>query len=496
MSSISFGASTRPFNHIGFDGQLDFGVGICPAVPAGYTPHPSWYGNYVFTDGSVMVWIPAFYCRIGHVNNPTYARWLLNSVDVQPISAFANLAAANAAGYFLPRMFYNAGQVQLGKFIDKFGCSNNSGTASSLQNGNPLSTASAHNPIGALTGAPANNYGGVFAAAKTRGAKFHPMMRYDRTALALLAMAQAQAATSTAACAWWDGTSTGAMGPRGNTNNAFGDSNDAAVSYVGDDYQNCGKTGSGVPFAKTTHNGCDSGVCDLTGNMWEVSPGVTCVTTSGAITAITQANPAVVTQAGHGRTTGSVCRIDGGQMTQANNKHFTITVIDANSYSLGVDSTTWTAYTSGATAVHGTFHALALSADAAALTGGNTLATDAWGATGLAAHSQVVPVNFGAGLGFDLRYGNAANQVISGAVSGNAWMAASLGFVASGAALGTSGIAAFGQDYFYAYLQNELCPLAGGAWGFGSTAGAWAVAWGSARSYSHDYVGFRAASYL
>lgn len=68
-----------------------------------------------------------------------------------------------------------------------------------------------------------------------------------------------------------------------------------------------------------------------------------------SITNITQANPAVVTSASHGRTTGQVVTIKNvGGMTEVNNRSFTITVLTANTFSLdGVDSTGYTLYTSG-----------------------------------------------------------------------------------------------------------------------------------------------------
>ncbi len=483
-------------NDIGVPGSPYFGLGICPALPAGFTALPL-YGNYQFTDGSVMVWVPAFWYRIGDARNPTHARWLLNSIDVLPFSAFADAAAANAAGYALPRAFWNAGAVQPGFFVDKYLCSNNAGTASSIRLGNPLSTNGAHNPISALTGAPQNIFGGCFAAAKTRGARFFPAMRYMHVALAMLANAQAQAATSPFACAWWDGSATGLAGPKGCNNNALGDSNDNAISFLGDGFQSCSRTGSGVPFAKTTHNGQDNGIADLNGCMWEVSPGVTCVAVDRSVTGLTNANPGVLTINGHGGSTGNWLQLQSvAGATQGNDRLYQYTVVDANRVSIGVDTTGWGAYTNGGNARLGAFHAVRTDYDVALLTGGNSLATDAWGATGVAAHSQAVPYQSIQGGGFDLRYGNAANQVLSGAVAGSDWMRANLGIVASSASLSSSGISAFGQDFHYSHIVNELCPLAGGDWNTGSAAGVWAVAWGSARSYSHDPVGFRAASYL
>jgi len=70
------------------------------------------------------------------------------------------------------------------------------------------------------------------------------------------------------------------------------------------------------------------------------------------ITAITQANPANVTSVGHGYTTGddiwiyAVVGMDG-----INGRRYRITVVDADNFTLnGIDTTSFTAYTSGGTA--------------------------------------------------------------------------------------------------------------------------------------------------
>lgn len=70
---------------------------------------------------------------------------------------------------------------------------------------------------------------------------------------------------------------------------------------------------------------------------------------SSAITAITKANPAVVTETSHGKTTGSVIRILGALgMTEVNDTSFVIEVVNANSYKLlDVDSTDYGTYTGG-----------------------------------------------------------------------------------------------------------------------------------------------------
>jgi hypothetical protein len=78
-------------------------------------------------------------------------------------------------------------------------------------------------------------------------------------------------------------------------------------------------------------------------------------TTSTSITNVTQANPAVVTSASHGRITGQVVTIKNVTgMIELNNKSFVVTVINANSFSLdGIDSTLYSAYVSGGSVIRG-----------------------------------------------------------------------------------------------------------------------------------------------
>lgn len=66
------------------------------------------------------------------------------------------------------------------------------------------------------------------------------------------------------------------------------------------------------------------------------------------ITAATQANPCQITVTGHGLTTGAQGRIwDVGGMTQLNNAAFSVTAVNANTLTLGVNSTAYGAYTGG-----------------------------------------------------------------------------------------------------------------------------------------------------
>lgn len=66
------------------------------------------------------------------------------------------------------------------------------------------------------------------------------------------------------------------------------------------------------------------------------------------ITGITKANPGVVTSANHGLTTGDKVRlmlVEG--MTQVNKQDYTVTVIDANTFSIGANTSSFGTYTGG-----------------------------------------------------------------------------------------------------------------------------------------------------
>jgi hypothetical protein len=66
------------------------------------------------------------------------------------------------------------------------------------------------------------------------------------------------------------------------------------------------------------------------------------------ITAATQANPCQVTAATHGLTTNDVATIAGVVgMTEINDRDFTATVVDVDNFTLGVDSSSYTAWSSG-----------------------------------------------------------------------------------------------------------------------------------------------------
>ena len=433
-NGIKVGTATGAgsINHIGVAGQQGFGVGIAPSLPANMAklygtedPASDAYGNYQYTDGSVMVYVPAFFYKYG-----TGANGLaLNVVDVKAFSAYADVATANAAGYALHRSFYNGGSIRPGFFYDKYKCSLNGTVASSLKNGNALTSA----VRGSLTTAvfasctgngqtPANTFFyGSIAAAKSRGNSFFPHTQFMRSALALLSLAHGSASSTTTYCAWYSAGSTNF--PKGNNNNALGDANDGSIAYVADGngtYPGCGKTGSANFFSKTTHNGQNCGVADVNGLVWDIEP-----------------------------------------------------------YGLTSNGTN--------------YYLLNTAVDVTTITAGNTLATDAWGATGLAAmYTDIGTTNASLTASNSNKAFGSAAQVLSEATSGTAW-----GMTGAGVPLasGVGGSNQFGNDYMYDARPNELCVIAGGYWS-DSLAGIWARYFYGARSTSLYHCGFSSACYL
>lgn len=207
--------------------------------------------------------------------------------------------------------------------------------------------------------------------------------------------------------------------PKGCNNGALRDSQDASVLYVSDGYSASAKTGSAVPFDKTTHNGQTCGVADLNGLMWEINLGL---------------------------------------------------ASDGSSY-----------------------FAVKTSVAMASLTSGNTLSTDAWGASGLSANYDNLGATVGAAAASSTTkfFGN-AGQVFSELASGTGWLATGLGIPLVG---GVGGTNAFGNDVFSDYRPNDMCPLSGGNWTLGSSSGVWALDIASIRGSSSNKVGFRCAIY-
>lgn len=431
---------------IGEQGAQGFGVGGYPtALPSGFSPMTGTtdiasanYGNYTYTDGSVMVFVPKFYYRIGHASSPRFATYGANAIDIAGIETFADEAAANAAGYALHRAFKDGGAVRSGFFIDKYLASKNGTTScKSVQNGVPISltTTAGYTASNGMTGCT-----GILAdavvLARARGAGvFNVASIFMYDALAKLSLAHGQAATGTANCAWYDATGTTNF-PKGCNNNALADVNDATVTFTtaGDTANaNKPKTGSASNLAKTTHNGQPCGVTDVNGAMYQ------------AVLGITQA---------------------------------------------GTSATDATAITTG------NAYVLKSSVALASLTGGFGGTTDAWGTTSSLASTHDLINGFlpwTSATGWEY-FGNGSNQVFSSATSGTDYLRSCSG-IANTTGMSAAGTNQLGADGNYRSGRANLFPVASGGWDNAANAGVFCRNWNIYRSYGSNYVGFRAAAY-
>ena len=428
---------------IGTAGGQDFGVGIAPSLPAGFsaltgttTPGHAEFGNYETTNGSIMVFVPRFYYRIGSVSSPRYASYGLNAVDIAGTDTYAGEAAANAAGFAMHRAFIDGGQVLDGFFIDKYIASKDGiANCKSVFGGVPISLATntSYTRSDGMTGCT-----GVLADAivlsRARGAGFHCASLFQYSALALLSLAHGQAATSTNYCAWYDAGGTTNY-PKGCNNSALADVDDTSVTYTtAGDIGSASKplAGATANFPRTTHNGQSCGVADLNGSMWEVLIGVT-------------------------------------------SRGFSATDFDQMA--------------------NGNVFVLKESVSCSDLTGGWDTGNDAWG--GLA-HLETLYDWFSGFLPWGdttgpVRFGNGANQVFDEAIGGVGWLRTAAGVQQDTAAMSTSGTALFGQDYCYQYNRANVCPMGGGGWSNTSLAGVFFRNWDSRRNEGNITHGFRAS---
>ena len=435
---------------IGTQGGQGFGVGVyVGTLPSGFStltgttdPASSNYGNYQYSDGSVMVFVPKFYYRIGNAASPRYASYGANAIDVVGSETFASESAANAAGYALHRAFVDGGSEKQGFFIDKYLASKNGTTScKSIQNAVPISlttSASYTNSNGMTTseGSCTGIYADAVLLARSRGINtFNVASTFMYSALALLSLAHGQAATAATYCAWYDSSKVMNF-PKGCNNGSLADTNDTTVTFTsaGDAGTTAKpKTGSASNLAKTTHNGQTCGVTDINGAMYQVMLGVTSPGSSA---------------------------------------------------------------TDSAQVANGGAYVLKRSVALASLKYGFGGANDAWGtASNLAANYDYVSDLFpwGATTG-TVYFGNGSNNVFSGATSGSSYQRTACGVQDTTSGASASGTNQFGNDYCYQYNIANMFPLGSAGWGNGSHAGVFHRDWGGVPAYGF-LVGFRAAAY-
>ncbi|WP_151946590.1 hypothetical protein [Aliarcobacter butzleri] len=110
------------------------------------------FGNVEDKKGSKMVCIKKFYFRWKRDNKPKISYYPKRK-------------------YNLHLAFIDAGKEVDYIFVDKYECGNLDGIFTSSKELKPCSTSSYKNPISELKNNPDNNFGGLYAAAKTRGKK-------------------------------------------------------------------------------------------------------------------------------------------------------------------------------------------------------------------------------------------------------------------------------------------------------------------------------------
>lgn len=275
---------------IGVAGQQGFGVGVYGGDPADLTtiglspmqgcenPASENYGNYIHTNGSVMVFIPAFCYRIGHTSAPSYSRDGANALEIRDASL------GQDDGWFLHRAFIDGGKQKLGFFVDKYLCSkksDNPNIAVSVKNADQISLTNSSSSINSssMTGCSGLIYDAI-TLGRARGEGYSCVSAFQWSALSILSLACGQASTSADNCAWYDADHNTNF-PKG-SNNKRKDINDSSVTFSTHSMVfNFGKTGSGTPFAKTTHNGQACGVADVNGCMLQPLLGIYQESSSG-----------------------------------------------------------------------------------------------------------------------------------------------------------------------------------------------------------------------
>jgi len=443
-SAISFTTADSFLDPIGDPGTQAFGVAAAPSLPSGFTalsgsedPASDNYGTYQYSDGSIMCWVPKFYYRINAANNPTAGEFAPNDIDIKGTDAFATTADAEGAGYVLHRAFIDGGVEKNGFFVDKYLCSPNGDHGSSVKDGVPISltTSTSYTSSDGMAAGATGILADAVLLSRNRGTGFHACSMFIYSALAMLALAHAQAATSTTHCAWWDDAGTTSY-PKGANDGGLGDVDDAEVAYTtaGDSGSSAKPlTGSGAPFAKTTHNGQASGVADLNGAMWETALGLT---------------------------------MPGPDATAS--------------------STTPFDQTSGLWVLRET-QALA------DLTEGWDGATDAWQSS---ANIDTLYENHVVSLTDQSQdWGASGVASLSGDATGLGYITDSLALAVDDSGVSADGTNLFGQDRHNINRRENLVPLVGGNWSVSAGAGVFARTATSFRSFSYASIGFRAAAY-
>ena len=264
-------------DYIGVPGKAGFGVGIyggddldalgLTPLPDYDEPHHDNYGNYRHKEGAYVVYIPAFYYRIGNPNAAKYATYGANTVEIKSLYDYESVAAANEDGFTLHRAFIDGGQIKHGFFHDKYFASLKGNTRA---DGSEIITSTPGN--NALTN---RQYWTFIDSARRRGEGYwnvHSCFQY--AALAILSLAQAQLSDDTTFCAWWSANGTTSY-PQ-----------NQAASWNSGNYPNF-NADAWTALEKYTHNGQKNGVNIGACTWWSFCLGLT---TPGSSATVASAN--------------------------------------------------------------------------------------------------------------------------------------------------------------------------------------------------------------
>ena len=346
----------------------------------------------------------------------------------------------------------------------------------SIKGLDPLSTNSAHNPISALVGAPANTYAGWVDACHFSG--YEPLTIFQWDIFRMLSLYMGQSSFGTSIVAFND---VAPFFPKGNNNNALKDVNDTSVSFASSGYSNCALTGSGSNFAKTTDNGQACGTADVNGNMWKIAIGLTYLAKTGAVCA---SGATTVAMTAHGLVVNDVIYFGGTPSSGAtyNTAAYTVTAVtDANNFTVGTVLERAILATDGVYSAR-FFRILKTTVKASTLTAANLLDEanyDLLDMTGIVG-SNSGTVYFGNGTETVLNFSTDTNST--------AYKLAACGIPTATGASG-AGTVAFGNDYMYKYLRHGLVPIVGGDWVSAAYAGSFALLLAYDSVASHYYVG-------
>lgn len=430
---------------IGQAGGQGFGVGTYPGtLPAGFSsltgsddPASPNYGNYQYSDGSIIVFVPAFFYRIGSASSPQYGDYGVNAIDIAGVDVFGSVGEANAAGYALHRAFIDGGSVKSGFFIDKYQATKNGSTSVRSVAGQPLvslASLSGVTDTGEMTGGSGDMRDAI-RFSRARGAGFNCASLFMYGALAMLATAHGQAATGTANCAWYDAGGTENY-PKGCNTWYRYDVDDGSVTFnTSGDSNSLSKPNSGASANgdKTAHNGQDCGVWNLNGGVEEAALGVTW----------------------DGEASGDASTYTGG-----------------NAY------------------------VLKESVSLADLTEGWDSGNDAWGAaTHLGGLYDFVADFFPyVGTTATTYWGDGGGDVLDASLSGTGWLKTASMVPVDGGGYGP-GTNLFGNDEIDPERRENCIPTVGGAFGNETHAGVWSINWDRHRKSGDAKYGFRCGYY-